>query len=152
MTMAVFTLETDNSSSKSVKFDRKNRCMDKVRWIVYPNLRPFHFQIKKYYLSDANYQTDNLSLVWIRPLCCIRKIACCTSCIRHQRYSALFFYLACSGVYWKCYVVCCLLCHCAYLITGLDHFKWMDHRKLNRCPDDRTLQKNRTHNVSYQVR
>ena len=28
--------------------------MDKVRRIVYPKLRPFHFQIKTYYLSDAN--------------------------------------------------------------------------------------------------
>ena len=24
-------------------------------------LKPFHFQIKTYYLSDANYQTDNPS-------------------------------------------------------------------------------------------
>ena len=43
--------------------------MDKVRRIVHLKLRPFHFQIKTYYLSDANYptdnpsQTDNLSLV-----------------------------------------------------------------------------------------
>ena len=42
--------------------------MDKVRRIVHPKLRPFHVQIKTYYLSDANYPTDNLSLVWIRPL------------------------------------------------------------------------------------
>ena len=46
--------------------------MDKVRRIVHLKLRPFHFQIKTYYLSDANYptdnpsQTDNLSLVWVR--------------------------------------------------------------------------------------
>ena len=42
--------------------------MDKVRRIVHPKLRPFHVQIKTYYLSDANYPTDNPSLVWIRPL------------------------------------------------------------------------------------
>ena len=35
--------------------------MDKVRWIVHPKLRPFHFQIKTYYLSDASYPTDNPS-------------------------------------------------------------------------------------------
>ena len=29
--------------------------MDKVRRIVHPKLKPFHFQIKTYYLSDANY-------------------------------------------------------------------------------------------------
>ena len=47
--------------------------MDKVRRIVHAKLRPFHFQITTYYwLSDANYptdnssQTDNPSLVWIR--------------------------------------------------------------------------------------
>ena len=34
-----------------------------VRRIVHLKLKPFHFQIKTYYLpaSDANYQTDNLS-------------------------------------------------------------------------------------------
>ena len=32
--------------------------MDKIRWIVHPKLRPFHFQIKTYYLSDANYPMD----------------------------------------------------------------------------------------------
>ena len=37
--------------------------MDKVRRIVHPKLRPFHFQIKMYYLSGANYPTDNLSWV-----------------------------------------------------------------------------------------
>ena len=42
--------------------------MDEVRRIVHPKLRPFHFQIKTYYLSDVNYTTDNPSLVWIRPL------------------------------------------------------------------------------------
>ena len=35
--------------------------MDKVSWIVLPKLRPFHFQIMTYYLSDANYPTDNPS-------------------------------------------------------------------------------------------
>ena len=45
----------------------------KVRWIVHSKLKLFHFQIKTYYLSDANHQTDNLShtnnpsLVWKRP-------------------------------------------------------------------------------------
>ena len=43
--------------------------MDKVRRIVHLKLRPFDFQIKTCYLSDANFptdnpsQTDNLSLV-----------------------------------------------------------------------------------------
>ena len=53
-------------ATKSVKIDG-NR-MDKVRRIVHPKLRPFHSQIKTYYLSDASYPTDNPSLVWIRPL------------------------------------------------------------------------------------
>ena len=35
--------------------------MDKVKWIVHPKLKWFHVQIKTYYLSDANYPTDNLS-------------------------------------------------------------------------------------------
>ena len=35
--------------------------MDKVRQIIYPKFRPFHFQIKTYYLSGANYPTDNPS-------------------------------------------------------------------------------------------
>ena len=42
--------------------------MNKVRQIVHPKLRPFHFQIKTYYLSDANYPTDNWSLVRKRPM------------------------------------------------------------------------------------
>ena len=58
--MAVFTLETDNSSSKCVKIDGKK--MEKVRRIVHPKLRPFHFQIKTYYLSDASYPTAWTSL------------------------------------------------------------------------------------------
>ena len=47
----------------------------KVRWIVHSKsiFIPFHFQIKTYYLSDANHQTNNPShtnnpsLVWKRP-------------------------------------------------------------------------------------
>ena len=35
--------------------------LDKVRRIVPAKLRPFHFQITPYYLSDANYPTDNSS-------------------------------------------------------------------------------------------
>ena len=35
--------------------------MDKVKWIVHTKLKWFHVQIKTYYLSDANYPTDNLS-------------------------------------------------------------------------------------------
>ena len=47
--------------------------MEKVRGIIHPKFRPFHFQIKTCYLSAANYpmdnpsQTDNPSLVCIRP-------------------------------------------------------------------------------------
>ena len=55
------TLETDNPSSKSVQIDGER--MDKVRRIVHLKLRPFNFQIKRYYLYDANYQTDNPSVV-----------------------------------------------------------------------------------------
>ena len=36
-----------------------SKLTDKVRRIVYSKLKLFHFQIKKYYLSDANHQTDN---------------------------------------------------------------------------------------------
>ena len=48
--------------------------MDKVRRIVHPKLKPFHFQIKRYYLYDANYPMDNPpqtyspSVVWTRPI------------------------------------------------------------------------------------
>ena len=48
--------------------------MDKIRRIVHAKLRPFHFQITTYHLSDANYptgnssQTDNLSPVRKRQL------------------------------------------------------------------------------------
>ena len=50
--------EMDNPSSikLSVKIDGESQaeCSDS-------KLKPFHFQIKTYYLSDANYQTDNPS-------------------------------------------------------------------------------------------
>ena len=36
--------------------------MDKVRRIVHPKLRPFHFLIKTFYLPDVNYSTDNSSI------------------------------------------------------------------------------------------
>ena len=39
----------------------------KVRWIVHSKLKLFHFQIKTYYLSDANHQTDNPSHTNNRP-------------------------------------------------------------------------------------
>ena len=50
-----------------------SKLTDKVRRIVHSKLKLFHFQIKTYYLSDANHQTDNPShtnnpsLVWKRP-------------------------------------------------------------------------------------
>ena len=47
---------TDNPSSNC-----PSKLTDKVRRIVHSKLKPFHFQIKTYYLSDANYQTDNPS-------------------------------------------------------------------------------------------
>ena len=40
----------------------RQKLTDKVRRIVHSKFRPFHFQIKTYCLSDANYQTDNPSL------------------------------------------------------------------------------------------
>ena len=61
--------ETDNPSSNC-----PSKLTDKVRRIVHSKLKPFPFQIKTYYLSDVNYQTDNPShmnnpsLVWKRPL------------------------------------------------------------------------------------
>ena len=36
-----------------------SKLADKVMRIVHSKLKPFHFQIKTYYLSDANYQTHN---------------------------------------------------------------------------------------------
>ena len=59
---------TDNPSSNC-----PSKLADKVRQIVHSKLKQFHFQIKTYYLSGANYQTDNpshtndLFLVWKRP-------------------------------------------------------------------------------------
>ena len=38
-----------------------SKLTDKVRQIVHSKLKLFHFRIKKYYLSDANHQTDNPS-------------------------------------------------------------------------------------------
>lgn len=55
------------------KFPERPSLKFKIRRIVRPKLRPFHFQIKTYHLSDANYltnspsQTNNPFLVWIRP-------------------------------------------------------------------------------------
>ena len=52
-----------------------SKLTDKVRRIVHSKLKLFHFQIKTYYLSDANHQTDNPShtnnpsLMWKRPFC-----------------------------------------------------------------------------------
>ena len=48
--------EMDNPSSNC-----PSKLMDKVRRIVHSKLKLFHFQIKTYYLSDANHQTDNPS-------------------------------------------------------------------------------------------
>ena len=51
----------------------QSKWMDNVRRIVHSKLKLFHFQIKTYYLPDANNQTDNPShtnnpsLVWKRP-------------------------------------------------------------------------------------
>ena len=47
---------TDNLSSHY-----PSKLADKVRQIVHSKLKPFHCEIKAYYLSDANYQTDNQS-------------------------------------------------------------------------------------------
>ena len=38
-----------------------SKLTDKVRRIAHSKLEPFHFQTKKYHLSDANHQTDNPS-------------------------------------------------------------------------------------------
>ena len=38
-----------------------SKLTDNVRWIVHSKLKPFRFQTKTYYLSDANFQTDNPS-------------------------------------------------------------------------------------------
>ena len=59
--LAVFTLETDLRRIIRPQNPSKltGKQLDKIRRIVHPKLRPFHFQIKTYYLSDANYPTDN---------------------------------------------------------------------------------------------
>ena len=49
--------ETDNPS-----LNCPSKLAGKVRRMVHSKLKPFHFQIKTYYLSDANYQTDNPSV------------------------------------------------------------------------------------------
>ena len=59
--MAVFTLGTDYPSQNPSNLTEKQ--MDKVRRVVHPRLRLFHFQIKTYDMSDANYPTDNPPLV-----------------------------------------------------------------------------------------
>ena len=38
-----------------------DRQLDKVRRIVHPKLKPFHFQVKTYYWSDGNYPPDKPS-------------------------------------------------------------------------------------------
>ena len=59
---------TDHPSSNC-----PSKLADKVRQIVHLKLKQFHFQIKTYYISGANYQTDNpshtndLFLVWKGP-------------------------------------------------------------------------------------
>ena len=61
--------EMDNPSSNC-----PSKLMDKARQIVHSKLKLFHFQIKTYYLSDANHQkinpshTNNPCLVWKWPL------------------------------------------------------------------------------------
>ena len=54
-----YSSETDNPCSKSVKIDGKT--YGYIQADVHAKLRPFHFQITTYYLSDANYPTDNSS-------------------------------------------------------------------------------------------
>ena len=58
--MDFFPLETDYPSETYDPF-LKSEQINKVRQIVHPKLRPFHFQLKTYYLSDANCPTDNPS-------------------------------------------------------------------------------------------
>ena len=48
--------ETDNPSPNC-----QSKLMDNVRRTVHSKLKLFHFQIKTYYLPDANNQTDNPS-------------------------------------------------------------------------------------------
>ena len=62
----------DNSSSKSVILTDKQ--MDKVRRVVHPKLKPLPFQIKTYYLYEANYPMDNPSQTYNPPLVRTRPI------------------------------------------------------------------------------
>ena len=52
--MAFFTLETDYPPETEIHLQNPSKLteklIDKVRRIVHPKLRPFHFQIKTYYL------------------------------------------------------------------------------------------------------
>ena len=75
--MAVFTLETDNPSSKSVKSNGKTE-YGKSQAHYSSKLRPFHFQINTYYLSDSNYPTDNPSLVCIRAILADQRLKAAT--------------------------------------------------------------------------
>ena len=54
--LSVIHAETDNPSSNC-----PSKLTNKVRRIVHSKLKPFPLQIKTYYLSDANYQTDKPS-------------------------------------------------------------------------------------------
>ena len=66
----VHRLSEMDSPSSNFPLKLTDKQTDKVRRIVHSKLKPFHFQIEWYYLSDANYQTDNPShtdnpsLVW----------------------------------------------------------------------------------------
>ena len=63
----VHRLSEMDSPSSNFPLKLTDKPTDKVRRIVHSKLKPFHFQIKTYYLSDANYQTDNPSLVLKQP-------------------------------------------------------------------------------------
>ena len=83
--------ETDNPSSNC-----SSKLMDKVRRIVHSKGKPFPFQIKTYYLSDANYQTDNPSdtnnpsLVWKHAVAghspCKLSLSFLKACTHHAVY------------------------------------------------------------------
>ena len=84
--------ETDNPS-----WNCPSKLTDKVTQIVHSKLKPFPFQIKTYYLSDAIYQTDNAShtnnpsLVWKQPFLLI---TCWWSLFSHWNkfYDAMFIH------------------------------------------------------------
>ena len=63
-----------------------SKLTDKVRRIAHSNLKIFNFQIKTYYLSDANHQTVNPShtndpsLVWKRPFPALSWALACRFC------------------------------------------------------------------------